>query len=84
MLCKLKTQLVSLIWLLITLFLELYFQKYALYLRKRGKKHEVVPIVDDLRKEYTKAKKHVYMERSIRLSFMELLLIQVNKISSFF
>lgn len=60
--------------------MELYFQKYALSLRKRGKKDEVLPILEDLENEYMKSKKHGDIERSIRLSFMELLLIQVHNI----
>lgn len=53
-------------------------KKYALSLRKRGKKDEVLPILEDLENEYMKSKKQGDIERSIRLSFMELLLIQGN------
>ncbi|KAL5054714.1 hypothetical protein RYX36_035396 [Vicia faba] len=52
-------------------------KKHALYLRKCGKKDKVEEKLNELKSEYIKSKdEYSAIERSVRLSLMELLLIQ--------
>ncbi|CAK8578184.1 unnamed protein product [Lathyrus sativus] len=54
-------------------------KKHALYLRKTGKRDKVEEKLNELRTEYMNSKDEystIYIERSVRSSFMELLLIQ--------